>query len=186
MRQADVAVSRIGAGRLGGPLRYLAGWLVAGLVVAGLAVAVLGRGGEPSGRVAVPPVREIALTPAASKAGCEVADRRPQHVGADRPRPAGGIYEAPITARLRERAVRRGLIVIEYRHDVADGSLETLNALQQAVPAGTILAPSWTQRRSALVATAFRRRLSCTRVNPATFDALLLFRGRYLGSAPPS
>lgn len=171
--------------RLRWPLAYLAGWLGAGLLVAGLTVAVLGHGGPPSPGVTVPPVREIALTSAARKAGCAVDARRaPSVAAAGAPRPGGRIYDEPVSAGLRERALRSGLIVIEYRADVTGRSLDTLKALQQAVPTGTILAPSRAGPRFALAAASFRRRLRCTRLSRATYDALLLFRGRYLGSAP--
>ena len=74
--------------------------------------------------------------------------------------------------------------MIEYRADVTGRPPDTLKALQQAVPTGTILAPKRAGPRFALAAASFRRRLRCTRLSRATYDALLLFRGRYLGSAP--
>jgi len=85
--------------RLRWPLAYLAGWLSAGLLVAALTVAVLGHGGPPSPGVAVPPVREIALTSAARKAGCAVDARRaPRAAAAGAPRPGGRIYDEPVSA----------------------------------------------------------------------------------------
>jgi hypothetical protein len=189
MRHADVVGSSLRAGRLGGPLAYVAAWLAAGLVVAALAVTVLGHSEQPARRaIAVPPIREIALPLAARKAGCDLDARRPVHRNAlaHLPQPIGMIYQRPVSRDLRERAVRRGLIVIEYGADATDASLDTLKAVQRTAPAGTILAPGRSAQRGELTATSFRRRLRCARMRPAVYDALLLFRGRYLGSVPPS
>ncbi len=189
MRHADVVGSSGRGGRLGGPLAYLAGWLAAGLVVAALAITLLGHWEQPARHtIAVPPIREIALPSAARKAGCDLDARRPlqRRAVAHLPQPSGTIYRRPVSRDLRERAVRRGLIVIEYGAGGTDASLDTLEALQRTAPAGTILAPSGSAQRDELTATSFRRRLRCARIRPATYDALLLFRGRYLGSVPPS
>ena len=185
----DLAGSRLRARSLEGPLVYLAAWAAAGLAVVAVAGAVLGSAQHPGRHAAaLPPIREIALGSAARKADCEVGARRPPRTIAvtHRPQPAGGIYERPVSADLRARAVHRGLIVIEYRPGVADASLATLKAMQQAAPRGTILAPSRVGARADVTATSFRRRLRCAEIGPATSDAVLLFRGRYQGSAPPT
>lgn len=189
MSPGDVVGSSVRRGRLGGPLAYVAAWLAAGLAVVALAVTVLGHGEQPARRtIAVPPIREIALPSAARKAGCDLDARRPvdRKASPHLSPPTGTIYRRPVSRDLRERAVRRGLIVIEYRAGEVDVSLDTLEALQRTAPAGTILAPSAAAQRDELTATSFRRRLRCARIRPATYDALLLFRGRYLGSVPPS
>lgn len=186
MRNADIG-GRSHAAGLGGPLAYLGVWLAAGLLVAALAVVLLGQGTAGPRTVVLPPVRAIALAPAARKARCEVDARRPLRgiAGARTAEPSGRIYDRPVRADLRERAVRRGLIVIEYRRGMAGTALDTLKAVQHAVPAGTILAPSGSALRDDVTATSFRHRLRCAQISPATYDALLLFRGRYLGSVAP-
>ncbi len=189
MSRRHVVGSSVRGGRLGGPLAYLAAWLAAGVVVAALAIAALGDSGRAARvTIAVPPIREIALPSAARKAGCHLDARRPVRRAAvvRLPQPSGTILRRPVSRDLRERALRRGLIVIEYRADGTHASLDTLEALQRAAPSGTILAPSGSAQHDELTATSFRRRLRCARMRPATYDAVLLFRGRYLGSVPPS
>ena len=76
------------------------------------------------------------------------------------------------------------MIVIHVRGDLDEGRLEDLRAVQAAAPNGTIVTPNETGMRYQIGVTAYRRLLGCERLSEASIDALLLFRGRYLGSGP--
>lgn len=52
------------------------------------------------------------------------------------------------------------------------------------MPAGTVLAPGGPGMRSAVVARAYRHLLVCPRFGAHALDALRLFRGRFVGTAP--
>jgi hypothetical protein len=171
---------RPGAGR--GLASYILAWLLAGTVVVAGAVLLLDRGARSSsGTVALPPVRETALTTAAHKAGCLVTRRPRGAVGLALPARAG-VYDRPLGATDREAALRRGLIVIEYR-GVDSRTVDELRTVQEAVPVGTLLAPSIPFADDELTVSAYRRRLSCHRMSSRAIDAVRLFRGRYLGTA---
>lgn len=167
-------------------LAYISAWLLVGGVLAFAAVTLL-DGGDT---VTLPPVQETELASAAEKAGCEL--RR----GADAERlaqpPVDGLSSHPVAAGFYERmqkstgligALRRGVIVIHYRPELAEEEVEALRTIQEAVPRGTIVVPNRTMRY-ALAVTAWRRVLACKRTNGGTVDALRLFRGRYVGSGP--
>jgi hypothetical protein len=76
------------------------------------------------------------------------------------------------------------MVVIEYRHDVHDGSLDRLAVLQHVVPNATLLAPSDALRMNQISVAAYGRQLRCPLVTRPTLDAVRLFRGRYLGLVP--
>ena len=147
-----------------------------------LAVIALVDGDES---VTLPPVKAIDLTAAARSAGC-VLRRGDQFdtsvpVSGSAGRPADpGFYEDPLPANALVGALRRGFIVIHYRRDVPAGTVRELRVVQRAVPAGTIVTPN-DDMRFMVAATAWRRRLGCSRVTDGTVDALRLFRGRYIG-----
>lgn len=171
----------------GGLLFYAALWLTAGAVVA-IAVVVLAGRAAPQrvASVGAPPVREVDLATAARRAGCVVrplARRVPAAfvpVRAARP----GVYRRPVTRAARQEAVRDGLAVVEYRPDLAEATRDRLVGVQRAAPGGTVLAPSAGLRADQLSVTTYGRQLRCPAVNAGAFDALQLFRGRYLGSGP--
>jgi hypothetical protein len=97
---------------------------------------------------------------------------------------APGIYHRPLSAAARQRVVRAGIVVVEYRWEVDAPTLARLVSLQRTAPRGTVLAPSATLRNDALTVTSFGRQLRCPAITAKSFDALQLFRGRYLGSGP--
>jgi len=166
-------------------LRYAAAWLVAGALVAWLLVVVLD--GEET--VEVPPVREVELVRAVRESGCrlERAGRAPLNPPvdgrADAPAASGVYDESPPPERL-VGALRSGRIVIHYRPGLTAEAVETLEALQRAVPEGTLLVPNATRMPYEVAVTAYRRLLGCPRLTDATTDAIQLFRGRFLGSGP--
>lgn len=158
-------------------------------MTAALAIAVISAvDGEDS--VTLPPVHAIDMTAAARVAGCEI--RRGDRVDATVPvsgaaggTPArAGVYDDPPAPGALVEALRRGVIVIHYRRDLAAGRVDELRIVQRAVPAGTIVAPN-DGMPYAVAATAWRRLLACTRMTDGTLDALRLFRGRYIGGNPP-
>ena len=168
---------------------YVLLWLAAGAAVAALAIAALGDG-EPEA-VTVPPVEETKLDQAAFAAGCELRRARPHEqlnppvVGPASGRSArGGYYdEAPDSASL-VAALRRGVIVIQFRSGVDEERLDELRDLQEALPVGTIVTPNETGMPYEVAVTAYRRLLGCGHLTDATIDAVQLFRGRYVGSGP--
>lgn len=163
---------------------YIAAWLVAGAVVAVVAVAVVhDRESRRRPAVALPPVAETSLGDAVRRAGCTLARRDPGPAGRG-PAVRAGIYARPIPASGRERAIREGVVVVEYRADTAPGDVAILAEVQRALPAGTLLAPSAAPRASQVSATSFTRQLRCRRLTRRSYDALQLFLGRYVGTRP--
>ena len=163
--------------------------MAAAAAVAALAIAALG-GGEPEA-VTVPPVEETKLDRAASAAGCELRRARPREQlnppvsGPASGRSAsGGFYDKSPDSASLVAALRRGVIVIQFRGDVDGDRLDELRALQEAVPTGTIVTPNETGMPYEVAVTAYRRLLGCGRLTDATIDAVQLFRGRYVGSGP--
>jgi len=171
-------------------LGYAFAWAAAGALVAGLLLAALaGRdGGE--GTVALPPVRETELVRAAERAGCELrrgsgGDEQPP-VDGPRGAPARpGSYDRPLPVPALVGALARGTVVISHRPDLPPERRALLEALQRAVPDGTIVAPN-PRMRFLVAISAWRRRLGCRALDARTLDALRLFRGRFLGAGPDS
>jgi hypothetical protein len=166
----------------------VAAWLAAGGVVATIVVA-LASSGAPSHRtaapaVAAPPVREVELGAAMRNAGCDVRRSSRQATPSAGATVAPGIYRHPVTADERRRVVRAGIVVIEYRGGLDRTTLARLVSVQRAAPNGTVLAPSAVLRDDALSVTTFGRQLRCPSTTARSFDALQLFRGRYVGSGP--
>jgi hypothetical protein len=167
---------------------YVAAWLAATAVVAALAIVVLDDG-EPD-EVSLPPIRETQLADAARRAGCELRRVNGEDVSdptvdgspaATAARP--GFYEdAPDPATLIA-ALRRGVVVIHFRNELDPTWVDQLRRIQEAAPNGTIVAPNSTMRFE-VAATAYRRLLGCPHVTDASFEATMLFRGRFLGSGP--
>jgi hypothetical protein len=171
-----------------GLLAYGAAWIAAAAVVVGVALLAL-DGGDPD-PVSLPPVEETKLARAARSAGCALRREQPGErlnppVSGAVGTPAGaGVYdEAPHVSSL-VAALRRGIIVIHVRGDVDDGRFDELRSIQAAAPNGTIVTPNETGMRFEVGATSYRRLLGCERLSEAAVEALLLFRGRYLGSGP--
>jgi len=172
-------------------LVYAAVWLVAAAAVVGLVLAVVGE--EDGDTVAVPPVRETKLTDAAGESRCVLTTARAgQLLNPPVDGPAGGrsaragFYDRPVATAQLTSAVRRGIIVIQFREGLDDNGVEALKTLQSAFPEGTIVAPNGTGMRFELAVVAYRRLLGCPRFTDQALDAVQLFRGRFLGSGPDS
>jgi Protein of unknown function (DUF3105) len=165
-------------------VRYAAAWLIAGGLIV---VAVLTfTGDDPS--VTIDPVRETRLDRAAMTAGCTLV--RGESEGLEPPasgpdgRPARtGTYEGPLSRSAQIGALRRGVVIISYRPGAAEVDADELAVLQEAVPAGTIVAPNERMTHAVAVA-AWQRRLACPSMGDGVLDAVQLFRGRYIGSGP--
>jgi Protein of unknown function (DUF3105) len=169
-------------------LTYAVAWLVAAAVIIGVALIVL-RGDEPQ-QVSLPPVHETELVHAARSAGCELrrADAReqlnPPVVGGAGAAPApAGFHEEPLDPGSLLAAMRKGVIVIQFRHLPAT-DLELLRSFQEAVPDGTIVTPNDTGMPFVVAVTAYRRLLGCRTLSQSSVDAIQLFRGRFVGSGP--
>ena len=168
-------------------VRYVAGWLAAGSLVLVLVFTLLPREGGVD--APLPPVRQTELSEAARVAGCELRTQRRERIL--RPAVSGprgvaarpGVYSRMVDPRALIGAVRAGTIVIHHRPALGDGVLDRLRTIQRAVPAGTIVAPD-ADMPYAVAVTGWRRLLGCRRLDAATFDAIRLFRGRFIGSGP--
>jgi hypothetical protein len=176
--------------RRGALLLYAAGWLLGVGLIVGLVLAIFGKGDDT---VSLPPVRETELVDAAVHSRCELRTARtgerlnpPVDGPAGRPAAAPGFYDQPLSSAALAAAVRRGIIVIQFRADLDGRDVDALKSLQAAVPVGTIVAPNNTGMRFELAVTAYRRLLGCPRFSAQALDAVQLFRGRFLGSGPDS
>ena len=171
-----------------GLLVYVAVWLAGAAAVALGAIAILGSGDDDT--VSLPPVEEIQLSRAAQTAGCEFRRRggralNPRVSGGSSARPApAGVYDEPQPAGALIAALRRGIVVIQYRRRLQGSHVDELEALQRAVPAGTIVTPNATGMSYDIAVTAYRRLLGCRSFTAHTLDAVRLFRGRFVGSGP--
>ena len=174
----------------GAAVAYAVAWLVAAGIVVGIVFAIFGNGDET---VSLPPIRETELTDAASNSRCELrTDGRGERLNPPVNGPAGGraaqpgVYDKPVATAELTAALRRGIIVIQFRADLDDDVVKALKTLQEAVPEGTIVAPDGTGMRFDVTALAYRRLLGCPRFSTASLDAIRLFQGRFLGSGPDS
>jgi hypothetical protein len=170
---------------------YAAVWLVGAAAVVGVLLAVLG--GDDGDTVAVPPVRGTELTDAAGQNRCVLVNAGAgERLNPPVDGPAGGsaaragFYDHPVATAQLIAAVRKGIIVIQFREGLDDQGVEALKTLQSAFPEGTIVAPNATGMRFELAVLAYRRLLGCPRFTDGTLDAVQLFRGRFLGSGPES
>ena len=171
----------------GAIVAYAVAWLVAVAVAVGLVLALAGH----ETTVNLPPVNERDLAAAARHGGCQMqtasAGERltPPVDGGAGARPAApGVYtKSPPIAALTA-ALRRGLIVIQFRADLPGEAVSALKKLQAAVPKGTIVTPDATGMRFVVAVTAYRHLLGCPRYDTGVLDAVRLFRGRFLGSGP--
>jgi hypothetical protein len=150
--------------------------------------AIFGRGDET---VSLPPIRETELTEAVSTSRCRLqTDGRGERLSPPVNGPAGGraaqpgVYDKPLATAALTAALRRGIIVIQFRADLDGDVVKALKTLHAAVPEGTIVAPDSAGTRSDLTVLAYRRLLTCPRFTAASLDAVQLFRGRFLGSGP--
>jgi hypothetical protein len=171
---------------------YVIVWLAAGAVVAAtLLVAMRGDGVDDAAQISLPPVRQTELATAADTAGCLLragsrrARNEPVVEGAAAPPAAAQYYESPPAAASLVGAMRRGIVVISYRPELAPEHRDRLRVLQRAVPSGTIVAPN-AAMPFVIAVTAWRRLLGCRRVGAGTLDAMRLFLGRFVGSGPDS
>lgn len=187
-RQRDPARRRVGAGRdvVAGHLAYLVGWLTAGCVLVIAAAALLGGGDERSdARIATFPIHDIVLVNAMRRARCKLrAVTPPTTDTSTHAASPTGTFAAPLPAASHAGALRRGIVVIEYRKGLDPTHIDQLAAVQRSIPRGTIVAPARRPTSYALSATTFRRTLTCRDFDDATLDALQLFRGRFVGSGP--
>jgi hypothetical protein len=172
-------------------LVYATVWLVAAAAAVALVLAVFGD--DDPDTVAVPPVRETELGVAAGQSRCVLVTARagqrvnPPVDGPSGGRPAkAGFYEQPVATDQLTAAVRKGIVVIQFRAGLDEKLVEALKALQSAFPEGTIVAPNATRMRFELAVVAYRRLLGCPRFTDQALDAVQLFRGRFLGSGPES
>lgn len=168
---------------------YVCGWVATGAVITATLLFALPSGDE--GADALPPVRQTELRVAAEKAGCELrAGGRqrpgdPPLAGGPAPPAAPRVYDSAPPATSLVGAIRRGIVVISYRPELAQEQRALLRAVHMAVPRGTIVVPN--ARMSFVIAvTAWRRLLGCRRTGRDTLDALRLFQGRFVGTGPDS
>jgi hypothetical protein len=168
-------------------VRYAVGWLGAGAIVA--AAFLLAR---PSAPAELPPVRHSQLERAARSAGCQLrrgsATERlnPPAAGASAGSVTPGVYAKPLPAAAVIGALRRGVVVIQYRRSLSRDAVAQLAAVQSSVPRGTILVPNATAMPFDVAVLAWQHLLGCRRFGTTAYDAVRLFRGRFIGSGPGS
>jgi hypothetical protein len=172
-------------------LMYAVAWLVAAGIAVGAVFAFFGDGDDDS--VNVPPVRETELAEAAGHGRCQLrAAAAGERLNPPVDGPAGGrparpgFYEEPIATASLTAALRRGIIVIQFRRGLDGEDLDALKRVQAAAPTGTIVAPNATGMRFELAVTAYRWLLACPRYTVEALDAVQLFRGRFVGAGPES
>lgn len=172
-----------------GLLRYVLGWATGAALVVAAVLVVLGRDGADE--VSLPPVRQIELTAAARSAGCDLrTGDRWDVLGLPVPGAPGagaakaGVYDEPADPAGVVAALRRGVVVIQYRADLPEKVRDQLRKLREAIPAGTIVTPEAVRTPYAVAVVAWRRVLGCRDYRSGTPDAIRLFRGRYIGSGP--
>jgi hypothetical protein len=189
MRRLPWRSRREGAAFGGAAVRYAVLWLAAAAAVTFLVSIAGGGGGDDS--VSVPPVRETELRQAAVRGRCVLrtatAGERlnPPVEGPAGARPApAAVYDKPVAEHSLVAAVRRGIVVIQFRPGLSGDDVDALKSLQQAVPKGTIVAPNGTGMHFDVAVVAYRRLLGCPRFTDTALDAVQLFRGRFLGSGP--
>lgn len=168
---------------------YAAVWLVGVAAAVGVIFAIFGS--NDPGTVDVPPMRETELGDAVGQSRCVLrtaasgGNLNPAVDGPAGGRPArAGVYEQPVPTAQLTAAVRRGIVVIQFRPGLSGDVLDALKKLQEAVPEGTIVAPNGTGMHFELAVVAYRRLLGCPRFTVQALDAVQLFRGRYIGSGP--
>ena len=170
-------------------LRYAVVWAAVGAALVAVALGVVSRLGGDEVRVSLPPLRGTELTSAARSAGCEL--RTPTArvtLNPDVSGPPGtparpGVHDPPPSSDQVVAALRRGVIVIQYRPGIPDDQVRELEALQRAVPGATIVAPN-TSMPYEVAASGWRRLLGCPRYSSRSIDAMRLFRGRFIGRGP--
>lgn len=174
----------------GSVLRYTALWLAAAVLVVGGVLLVFGQAEKTVG---VPPVLETELSDAAIQSHCELRTARVgEQLNPAVDGPAGGraaapgFYDHPLATAGLTAAVRRGIVVIQFRDGLDGEYVDALKTLQAAAPAGTIVVPNATGMRFELTVSAYRRHLGCRHFTRRALDAVQLFRGRFMGSGPES
>jgi uncharacterized protein DUF3105 len=97
-----------------------------------------------------------------------------------------GAYGGPLPLSQEIGALRAGLVIVAFRPRLPRDDVRLLRAVYDADPRVTVLVAKAPERRFAVTATAWRRRLSCPEFGPNVIDAVRLFRRRYAGRGPHS
>jgi hypothetical protein len=97
-----------------------------------------------------------------------------------------GAYGAPLPLSQEIGALRAGLVIVAFRRELSDADVRLLRAVYDTDPRTTILVAKAPERRFAVTATAWRRRLSCPTFRAGVVKAVRLFRRRYAGRGPRS
>ena len=165
-------------------LRYAAPWLAAGTAIIAL-VLWLGGGGREE--VSLPPVRGTDLASAVRASGCSLRTARrgealnPPVDGPFTRPPRPAAYDRPLGSAALVAALRRGVVVLQYRPQLPGEVIDELRVVQRGLPNATVLAPNGTRMPFDVAVAAHRRLLGCPRYGPRALDAIRLFRGRYVG-----
>ena len=179
------------------------------LVVGGvIAAASVDDGSARSLTAPLPAQRERALEPAARVAGCRVRTHRnegrghtddrvpyrtnPPTSGDHDPQAAmDGVYAPgnPPDVEQSVHALEHGRILVQYRRGVTSRRITQFETLVDEPVKGsdgyhTLLFRNQTRMRPAVAATAWRRSLTCPRMNDRVFDAIRAFRRAYVDKGP--
>lgn len=170
--------------------RYTLVWLLASAVVAlVVALAVRSESGLPS-------EDPIELETAAREAECvlrretgaaedsTVDVMQPPTFGPPSQMAAPGVYTRSPSPDQLVGALRRGLIVVQYRPRLAPAQVEVLRRAFADLRETTVITPDATGMRYAVAVTAWTRLLGCSRIAPDVARVARAFHGEYADTGP--
>jgi hypothetical protein len=166
---------------------YAATWLAAGVAAALLVVVVLqSTAGDPRPRRAADPLQEVTAS------GCVLEDPRGRPADVSRPpvsgpraRPvADGIYTRPLARARLICALRHGVVVIQYEHQLPSSEVRRLHDAFSAPVPRRIVAPDGTGMTFKVAGTAWGRVIGCSKLDADVIEALQRFAQRYAGRGP--
>ena len=173
-------------------VRYAAVWLLAGCLAAAVVVVAVrgaaqtGSGGRPAGeRAAAKPAGSCIIrrdtgrvTPSALRA------MQPPTLGPPARPARPGVHTRPLRPRALVGALRRGLIVVQYRPSLRP---EIVRRLRREFGTGsppTVVTPDATGMRFAVAVTAWSRLLGCASAHGDALRAAQDFRRHHAGAGP--
>ena len=173
-----------------------------------IAAASVDDGSARSLDAPLPAQRERALEPAARAAGCRVRTHRDEGRGHTKDRvryrtnpPTSGDHDPqvalegifdpghPPDVEQSVHALEHGRILVQYRRGITSRRVAQLETLVDESVKGsdgyhTLLFRNQTRMPAAVAATAWRRSLTCPRMNDRVFDAIRAFRRAYVDTGP--
>ncbi len=172
--------------------RYAVVWLLATAAVA-VVIALAVNTDED-----LPEQDPVELETAARDGGCvlrretgatdasTVGVMQPPTFGPPAEMAAPGVYTTPPPPENLVGALRRGIVVVQYRPHLPRNELAALRRTFRPLLEDTIVTPDGTGMRYAVAVTAWSRLLGCPRVDADTLELGVAFQREYAGSGPDS